>query len=325
MQEIQTEISLAIMPLRFYFDASAGFEMPGYQGSAWRGAFGHALKKTVCVNRGVECDACLLYRSCAFPYLFNTPPHPDSAKMTRYPTVPLPYLLNIEFNQRPNEYVLGLTLLGEARRHLPYVVYALKLAGEQGIGPARRKLNLREVRQLDFESGNWNGIYRPDQPLSVEPAGCPGIPERPAALEIHLQTPLRLKRDNHLVTPETFRFRDLFSVLLRRISMLTYFHGASALETDFAGLTAASERVAIKAIDLHWRDWTRYSSRQKTTMQMGGLMGRFQLEGGDLEPFWPYLWIGQWVHAGKSVTMGLGRYRIEPASLRSKATGAELN
>jgi len=45
-------------------------------------------------------------------------------------------------------------------------------------------------------------------------------------------------------------------------------------------------------------------------VKMGGLIGEIGLEGADLEPFWPYLWLGQWTHAGKGVVMGLGRYRI---------------
>ncbi|MGH8476071.1 MAG: CRISPR system precrRNA processing endoribonuclease RAMP protein Cas6 [Methylococcales bacterium] len=56
-------------------------------------------------------------------------------------------------------------------------------------------------------------------------------------------------------------------------------------------------------------------------MQMGGIVGRFQLDETELEPFWPYLWIGQWLHAGKSATMGPGRYAIEAASLPTKPTG----
>lgn len=40
-------------------------------------------------------------------------------------------------------------------------------------------------------------------------------------------------------------------------------------------------------------------------------MGTIELAGDGLEPFWPYLWLGQWTHAGKGVVMGLGGYRIE--------------
>ncbi len=319
MPEIRSPISLRIMPLRFVFDAPARLEMPDYPGSAWRGAFGHALKQAVCVIRGIECEDCLLYRSCVYPYLFKTPPRLGSAKMTRYQTVPVPYVLTIEPRLSADEYVLGITLVGEAQRHLPYVVHAIQRSGERGIGSKQQKLILREVRQLVLETGIWNGIYRPHEPLAAEPPGCPGVPELPAAIGIEILTPLRLRRAGHLVTPDTFRFRDLFGALLRRVSMLTYFHGASALETDFAGLTQASGQIEIVAKDLRFKDWTRYSSRQKAEMQMGGIVGRFQVQGKELEPFWPYLWLGQWIHAGKGATMGLGHYRIAPATLQEQS------
>ena len=45
---------------------------------------------------------------------------------------------------------------------------------------------------------------------------------------------------------------------------------------------------------------------------MGGLVGSFELAGPDIEPFWPLLWLGQWTHAGKGSSMGLGRYVLEP-------------
>jgi CRISPR/Cas system endoribonuclease Cas6 (RAMP superfamily) len=48
---------------------------------------------------------------------------------------------------------------------------------------------------------------------------------------------------------------------------------------------------------------------------MGGLVGSVHLEMRGLEDFWPYLWLGQWTHAGKGTSMGMGAYTIKPASL----------
>ena len=112
------------------------------------------------------------------------------------------------------------------------------------------------------------------------------------------------------MAPQEFRFADLFSSLLRRISMLTYFHTDTPLETDFAGLTAEARDVALSDARLSWLDWTRYSSRQDTTMQMGGLVGELTVDLSDHPHLWPYLRLGQWTHAGKGTSMGLGRYRL---------------
>ena len=72
---------------------------------------------------------------------------------------------------------------------------------------------------------------------------------------------------------------------------------------------------------LRWHDWTRYSSRQQTKMQMGGLVGHLVLDGVRAQRYWKQLWLGQWTHVGKGTSMGLGRYRlVDAASLPSEQT-----
>lgn len=302
---------LPISAFRLHYQPDDSPRLPAYAGSAWRGAFGHALKRTVCVARDTPCAQCMLYRSCAYPYIFETPPPPDAAKMRHYTTAPHPFVLTMEPAQPELSYRLGLTLLGRAQHHLPYVIHALAKAGEQGLGQRRQPFMLRSVQQAtDTDLSLWQDIYRPGQPLAPRPGSVPRLPPIPPSLAIEIQTPLRLRRNECHVTPEAFRFADLFSALLRRISLLTYFHTDTPLETDFAGLSQRARDVHLIEPALHWHDWTRYSSRQQTTLKMGGIVGRFRLDGQELAEFWPYLWLGQWTHAGKGATMGLGHYRI---------------
>ena len=42
----------------------------------------------------------------------------------------------------------------------------------------------------------------------------------------------------------------------------------------------------------------------------GGFTGDVTYRG-DFRPFWPWIAAGEWVHVGKGVTFGLGRYRAE--------------
>jgi hypothetical protein len=42
-------------------------------------------------------------------------------------------------------------------------------------------------------------------------------------------------------------------------------------------------------------------------MTLGGLVGEWTLKG-DLSPFIPYLFLGQWLHVGKNAVFGLGKY-----------------
>jgi hypothetical protein len=44
-------------------------------------------------------------------------------------------------------------------------------------------------------------------------------------------------------------------------------------------------------------------------MALGGVVGDWTLRG-DLAPFLPFLHLGQWLHAGKNATFGLGKYHL---------------
>jgi hypothetical protein len=305
--------NLPLACYRLTFQATANLRLPAYTGSAWRGALGHALKRLVCVTREPACPPCLLYRSCIYPYLFETPPDPGVGKLTKYTAAPHPFVLIPDDHggmiAAGETLTLDLHLFGHGHRHLPYMIHALHQAGQRGLGPDRGALELRHVAQAKDE--DWPIIYTPDSPLSPAPVTLPMTPPCPERLTLRLITPLRLNSENRLVSQDRFRFHHLFSNLLRRISLLTAFHTDTPLEANFAGLTQAARPVAWSATRLRWHDWTRFSSRQDTLVQMGGLVGEVDLAGVDLEPFWPYLWLGQWTHAGKGAVMGLGRYALE--------------
>ena len=315
----------------------------GYLGSAWRGAFGHALRKTVCVTRLPACDPCVLLRSCPYPFLFESRTPPGAKKLVLYPRTPGPFVLEpadprIDTLDRDGTLSLGVTLFGAANDHLPYVVHALEQAGRQGLTNRRVALDLLDVQAesrwigpsgAGDEAGDmadarddWTPIFEPGGSLSPVPARPPAPPPAlPRTVRVRLLTPLRVKRREHFVGVADFDFRALTSGLLRRISLLTYFFGEIPLETDFAGLLRHAESVPVAGRALHWREWTRYSSRQNEKLQMGGLVGSFELAGADLDRFWPLLWLGQWTHAGKGCSMGLGRYVLEPLDAEGFVSG----
>lgn len=286
--------------------------------SAWRGAFGHALRRVACVTREKRCPDCLLYRSCGYAYVFETPPPANAAKMRRYNHVPHPFALRVE--EDASHCALYLNLFGRGNTHLALIVYALAQAAAGGRGISGRQYRLQRVEQeIDPGAGEWRTIYEPDGKLQPLEARSPDIPDAPAFVRIDLRTPLRVKRNGHHVGPENFQFADLFSNLLRRISMLTSFHTDTPLETDFRELTQRAKEVHAEAA-LTWCDQKRYSARQEAEMQMGGVIGTLTVQGADLASFWPYLWLGQWTHAGSGATMGLGWYRL--ASLRERQGAA---
>ena len=286
----------------------------GYSGSAWRGAFGHALKQRICVTGLSDCGACALLHSCPYPFVFENRTPPDTKKLALYPRTPNPYVLepaDHAYDLEGETVNLGLTLFGRANAQIPHIVEALKLAGRGGLTARRVKLELLDVQAEFPDPGDdWRAAHDLGDSLGAAPSEQ--APPAPSSVKIRLISPLRIRRNDRLVGPSAFSFRAFAGNLLRRISLLTYFFGDAPWETDFAGLVRQAESIPIANSDLSWREWSRHSSRQGAKIPMGGLVGAFALESSKLALFWPYLWLGQWTHLGKGCTMGLGRYALEP-------------
>jgi CRISPR/Cas system endoribonuclease Cas6 (RAMP superfamily) len=47
-------------------------------------------------------------------------------------------------------------------------------------------------------------------------------------------------------------------------------------------------------------------------MTLGGVVGAWTLAGDpdDIKELLPWFWLGQWLHAGKNATMGMGAYTL---------------
>jgi hypothetical protein len=309
------EVALPLTRHHLSFRAEAAGRWPRYPGSAWRGGFGHALKRTVCVMRLRPCAGCPLERSCVYPTVFETAPGEQAAMMRRYDRVPHPFVLQppVATHDRLESgdlVSLQVTLVGRSAGHAAYVVRALQEAAAAGLGPDRLALELRTLGAMPMD--------RPLDPASAAAGGLelrptpPPVPPCPTAVEVELVTPLRLQREGRLVGAETFAPADLLRNLVRRVSMLRYFFTDRPLEADFPLLRELALGLPAEAAALRWVDLVRRSSRQDMVMRMGGIVGRFRLPIGSAQPLWPFLWLGQWIGAGKGATMGLGQLRLQP-------------
>lgn len=312
----------AFFSYRFLFSALTPVRLPPFTGSTWRGAFGDALKRTVCVMRGLDrCETCVLYRHCAFPELF-APPRPASLPR-RYGAVPPPFVFAPEEGGElacGEEIEIELRLIGKANRHLPFVVHALQRAAAKGMGKGRGRLQLRQVEQLSQQG--WHAIG-PGRDGGLKPMSEPYVPPAPEPLpqvRIAVFSPLRLKRSQRNVAPEGFDAEVFLTALLRRILLLAAADGRGA-DIDWAEAKHRMRSLRLAHADLGWREVVRRSARQGL-MRAGGIVGSFELHG-DLAPFWQPLWFGQWLHLGHLACMGLGAYRLEAAKLGDSAGGSD--
>jgi hypothetical protein len=304
----------------FVLSARDPIRLPEFAGSAWRGLLGHGLRRTACVTRQPTCTGCLLIHSCAYSLIFETPP-PPGQDLTGFTAVSHPYALDIDPRaprcyQPGEQLILGMTLIGPAITQAPYLIHAMTIAGQLGFGREGNRFRVVALfQEAGIGSGDWVPVYEDDhavfRPLPTPPLD---LPPPPAQVRLSLLTPLRIKRDGRFVKPQDFTPRDLFRNLYNRLKRLALLNGGQPETFDWATAAPLMDGLQLQAAKLRWHDWTRYSNRQETPMQLGGLMGELTLSGPALPTVWPALWYGQWAHVGKATAFGLGNYRLGSAS-----------
>jgi hypothetical protein len=199
---------------------------------------------------------------------------------------------------------LEIGVFANALEHLPQLLSALLSAARGRIGGCH---NLA-LGAITHETGIGTNVWMPGLPAT---ATAWALPPRPrGAVDVHLLTPLRLRRGGREVRSAEFTPRDLLSNLMRKFSALTAQAGLPPLRWEPAALLAALADVRWIEPRLHWKIQDRYSQRQGARMSLGGLLGVVGAAPDALGALWPVLWMGQFVHAGKTPSMGMGCYRL---------------
>lgn len=312
-----------IAQLEFKISPQSTLLLPEYKGSTFRGGFGHAFKKVVCVIRNKICSDCLLKEKCVYSYVFETPPPKDTKMMRKYPAVPHPFIIEPPLEEKREyekgeEITFGLTLIGKAIDYLPYFIYALDELGRIGLGKGKSNYELKEVKTLSKNGGDGvKRIYSGEDKTLVNLSPTLTFKEiekngekfqGEENIELEFLTPTRLKYQEKLVS--NLEFHILLRNLLRRISTLSYFHCDEELNLDYKELIDRAKNIKVKTADLKWKDWQRYSSRQDTKMSLGGFKGKITFEG-DIKNYLPFLLLGEYIHIGKGTSFGLGKYEIK--------------
>lgn len=278
------------------FVAATPGSFPPFAGSAWRGGFGHALKRLVCVQRWRPCEGCALEQGCLFTTLFD-PRHDGRVSLLgRVDRLPPPYVLDVLTPtpcelRKGDEFRLRLAIVGRVRHHAVYLLRALEEAAARGIGPSPMRFELAGLERLEPPSAPTSTLER---------------------LRVELLTPLRMRVDGRLLGPERFEPRLFLLALFRRLSLLAACWGEPSRPLPLEPVRDRLARLRAMVGEMHWVEQQRRSLRQHTRMRMGGLLGHFLLHLEPEDPLLPLLLAGEQLHLGKATTMGLGRYRLVP-------------
>jgi len=254
---------------------------PSFLGSILRGALGYALKRVVCINPSYECNNCFAKDNCLFYDFYEK-------KNSFHP-------FRFDFKLNQEKFDFSLYLFEEATEKIPYILSSLhKLFNEIGIGKDRKKLTIDTIRCNDTIVFKENKFIDSALPKEFQ------IDSFSSNATIEIITPLRMKYQNRLL-----KTKPPLEVLLQSI----YNRYLELKQTQRAKLPFTPS-YQEKENKIFFRELTRYSNRQKTKMQLGGIMGKITYENLDRQSF-ELLKLGEILGVGKQTVFGLGKIEVK--------------
>jgi hypothetical protein len=278
-------MSLRCLSIRIRFQTHT--KTPYFIGSQIRGSLGYALKETVCINPTYCCEGCFAASNCLYFDWY------EAKDMYHF------YRLDIELGKP--YYDVGVYLFADTVEKLPYVVSALhRMLTKHGLGTKRLKPHTYELYINDIRANDAQGhITLPEvaaQYIEFTPISAP------VRLHLRLVTPLRIKHANRFVrSMEHLHLHSLIRSIHRRYLLLT---GLPETKLDFRVEGEITDRYGV------FTDLTRYSSRQKGKLQIGGMVGEMTIEDID-ERSYALLKIGEIIGVGKQTVFGLGKIQVD--------------
>jgi hypothetical protein len=265
-------------------------------GSAWRGLMGWEISSLVCPFDRKKCGQCLIAHHCPYYQLIEA--------KTEYPGLfdsPRGYVVYCDHPAGSDALELEITLVGTCRRFFPVVLKSLDRGGRRGVGSARITYSVREVRALDSR-GCWLSVHNLDQSLPILKVDKQVSSDQ--AFEI--RTPVRMRRMGRYLNEMDWPF--FFQVLARRMEALhcLYCDGQPFGKKTWKHLQEGFAKFGEIKGKVIWKDFSRYSNRQKRKVPMGGLVGKVDISTAE---DWVATWMqaAQTLHLGKGAAMGFGR------------------
>ena len=253
-----------------------------FTGSMLRGAMGYALKKVTCINPSYNCDGCFASSSCLFYQFYETKNSIHN------------YRFDIELGS--GKFNFGLYLFNDACGNVAYVLSALEiLLKKNGLGKENHtfeKIEMYLNGEIVYQDGVFSSLDIASKTFETKSSF--------KNLKIKLLTPLRIKKNNKFLRDDIDLKDILRSINQREQELLG--HRAYSLNYE------PSYTITVKV--LSHKVLARNSNRQKTRMNMDGIVGEMAVLGIDKESH-RLLKLGEVIGCGKQVVMGLGKIKIE--------------
>lgn len=255
-----------------------------FMGSALRGSFGVSLKKISCINPSYICHQCFAQNNCLYYDFFEVKNKFHSYRFSKA-------LVDQNFD-------FTLYLFENSCEKLPYILCALKeMLTIQGIGIERTLFHItgimcNGVNVLEKNMFNISAVLPKEFNCTFN--------DNTKSIVLIFKTPLRMKSENKLLYSKPSLEQVITSI----------YHRMQGLKSLPLGeLPYTPKYQEIKSMTF-FHDITRYSNRQQTKMQMGGLLGSISYKNIDQQSY-QLLKLGEILGAGKQTVFGLGEIKIE--------------
>ena len=312
---------------RFTYTVQEPLTMPQHKGNVFRSRFGYILRHIACIGDEGDCEKTCQYPDrCVYSQCFETPVPEDSQLLRGQPYAPHPFILQpprtgkLEYAQG-DTFTCNLILIGKAINLLPWIVLTFQQIGKRRIGGqgTRGQCQLEKVQSLPAHNhDHTQTIFTAETEMLTDEgiilnldAVMQTAPHSTDGIQLEFLTPTSIKVNGKWTSNLTFE--HLIRNLLRRTRFLSYFHCGEDLDVDAHGLIEASAAVTHNT-RLNWIRKERYSYRAEKSVPMGGFIGNIRFSG-ELAPFLPFIYLGEYLHIGHHTAFGFGQYRIISTSI----------
>lgn len=249
-----------------------------FTGSTIRGCFGYALKEVVCPFINSKCDNCSTAYKCLFYKIYEN--------KNKAP--------NIRFEVSQDCYDFRLFLFEDISEFIPYFIVAFENMQHIGFGYRKDKFEFKRILL------NGKLIYEDRVLLTKEFRSLNYMPKfKENNIKVNLKTPLRIKQNGKIITKNL----DI-TKFLRGIKMHYNLIKNIDEKVDYTPkFKEFTQRLEFINLD-------RYSNRQKTKHEFGGVVGELKIFDLDDEGI-KLLELSTIIGAGKSTAFGLGNIEID--------------
>lgn len=288
--------------IRFEVEFLKDSKLNSNKHSGIRGIIGNALINENCLvnSNNRNCNECVFRNRCLAYNIFS--PKISSTSNNLEENIS-PFIIICDdkrvFIREKDKLIFAIIFFGDTISYIPQVIRSVKVAGES-LGLDNNLFRLKSVVNDINEDIYIKGIsnYQRVNVRTIEEYIENRLSISKDISRIEIISPIRFKKNKKF--NDDLIEGDIVNLIKRRLITLAALEDRSITIDEIF-------KFKIKYKDLKWREYNRYSNRQKSRMSLGGIVGYLELEEVNEEAK-KLLIAGELIHIGKSTSFGLGDY-----------------